>query len=102
MHLELLYYPLDAVGEFYTHFDPDYRLTTVEKLFKHNINGVDSTDPSKSASETRKDVIIRGVLSVKVISAENLPSTDLIGKSDPFVELTMKKSEQKDRTRVRF
>ncbi|KAL8498765.1 hypothetical protein ACS0TY_021911 [Phlomoides rotata] len=100
VHLELLYYPLNAESEFYTQFDPDYRLTTMEKIFIHNIDGVDSSDPAKSASEMKKDVIIRGVLSVTVISAENLPATDLIGKSDPFVELTMKKSEQKDKTRV--
>ncbi|PIN24021.1 hypothetical protein CDL12_03264 [Handroanthus impetiginosus] len=96
VHLELLYCPLNAESEFYNPFDPDYRLTTVEKVFKH-VDGVDSADSRK---QTKRDVIIRGVLSVTVISAENLPSKDLIGKSDPFVELTMKKSEQKKKTRV--
>lgn len=99
MHLELLYYPLNTESEFFTHFDPNYRLTTVEKLFQHNIDGVDSAE-HVSASEMKKDIIIRGVLSVTVISAENLPATDLMGKSDPFVVLTMKKSKQKDQTRV--
>lgn len=101
MHLELLYYPLNAESEFFNPFDPDYRLTMVEKVFKH-VDGVDSADPLKSASQMKKDVIIRGVLSVTVISAENLPATDLLGKSDPFVVLTMKKSEQNEKTRVRF
>ncbi|GER57082.1 calcium-dependent lipid-binding family protein [Striga asiatica] len=35
-----------------------------------------------------------------VISAENLPAKDILGKSDPFVVLRMKKSEQTYKTRV--
>lgn len=97
VHLELLYCPLNAGSEFYNPFDADFRLTTVEKAFKHVID----TDPLKSASDRKKDVIIRGVLSVTVISAENLPATDLMGKSDPYVVITTKKSEQKNKTRVR-
>ncbi|KAL0447312.1 UNVERIFIED_CONTAM: Synaptotagmin-4 [Sesamum latifolium] len=100
VHLELLYCPLNAESEFFNPFDPNFRLTTVEKAFKHVIDEADSTDPLKSASQMKKDVIIRGVLSVTVISAENLPAKDLLGKSDPFVVLTMKKSEQKYKTRV--
>ncbi|KAL7150920.1 hypothetical protein ABFS83_05G145900 [Erythranthe nasuta] len=96
VHLEILYYPLNGESELYNPFDPDFRLTLVEKAFKH----ANDTDPSKSASPMKRDVIIRGVLSVTVISAENLPATDLFGKSDPFVELTMKKSDQKNKTRV--
>ncbi|KAK4401288.1 Synaptotagmin-4 [Sesamum angolense] len=99
VHLELLYCPLNAESEFFNPFDPNFRLTTVEKAFKHVIDEADSTDPLKSASQMKKDVIIRGVLSVTVISAENLPAKDLLGKSDPFVVLTMKKSEQKYKTR---
>ncbi|KAL0407624.1 UNVERIFIED_CONTAM: Synaptotagmin-4 [Sesamum radiatum] len=100
VHLELLYCPLNAESEFFNPFDPNFRLTTVEKAFKHVIDEAESTDPLKSASQMKKDVIIRGVLSVTVISAENLPAKDLLGKSDPFVVLTMKKSEQKYKTRV--
>ncbi|KAL8054501.1 hypothetical protein ABFS82_05G142200 [Erythranthe guttata] len=96
VHLEILYYPLNGESELYNPFDPDFRLTLVEKAFKH----ANDTDPLKSASPMKRDVIIRGVLSVTVISAENLPATDLFGKSDPFVELTMKKSDQKNKTRV--
>ncbi|KAK4491055.1 hypothetical protein RD792_001777, partial [Penstemon davidsonii] len=93
VHLELLYCPFSTESQFLNPFDPDYRLTTLEKTLKHKTtNGVHSTD--------KKDVIIRGVLSVTVISAEDLPSTDIMGKSDPFVELIMKKSKQKERTRV--
>ncbi|XP_020553290.1 synaptotagmin-5 isoform X3 [Sesamum indicum] len=100
VHLELLYCPLNAESEFFNPFDPNFRLTTVEKAFKHVIDEAESTDPLKSTSQMKKDVIIRGVLSVTVISAENLPAKDLLGKSDPFVVLTMKKSEQKYKTRV--
>ncbi|KAL3844020.1 hypothetical protein ACJIZ3_001423 [Penstemon smallii] len=93
VHLELLYCPFSTESQFLNPFDRDYRLTTLEKTLKHKTtNGVYSTD--------KKDVIIRGVLSVTVISAEDLPSTDIMGKSDPFVELIMKKSDQKERTRV--
>ncbi|GFP83317.1 synaptotagmin-5 [Phtheirospermum japonicum] len=95
VHLELLYCPLDAESEFFNPFDPDFRLTTVEKAFKQAI------DPMESASPMRKkDIIVRGVLSVTVISADDLPAKDLTGKSDPFVELRMKKSQQNYKTRV--
>lgn len=100
VHLEILYYPLNASSELYNPFDPDYRLTTVEKVFKHAEDTEESTDTLKSTSHTKRDVIIRGVLSVTVSSAENLPATDAIGKSDPFVTLTLKKSGQKEKTRV--
>lgn len=74
-------------------YDPDFRLTSFEKSLKQG-SGTDGGDDS------RKDVIMRGVVSVTVISAQDLPSTDIMGKSDPFVVLTMKKSEQKYKTRV--
>lgn len=73
-------------------------MTMMEKVYKH---ANETADSLTSASELKKEVIIRGVLSVTVISAENLPATDLMGKSDPFVMLKLKKSEQKEKTRVR-
>lgn len=82
-------------------FNPDFRLTVLEKALKYG-DGVDSADIAKVALQRKKDVIIRGVLSVTVISAEDLPAADLMGKSDPFVVVTMKKSEQKNKTRVRL
>ncbi|KAK6118365.1 hypothetical protein DH2020_047936 [Rehmannia glutinosa] len=100
VHLELLYCPLNAESEFFNPYDPDFRLTTVEKAFKHVADAADSTDPLKYTSQMKRDVIIRGVLSVTVISAEDLPAKDLMGKSDPFVVLRMKKSEQNNKTRV--
>ncbi|KAL3646048.1 Synaptotagmin-5 [Castilleja foliolosa] len=95
VHLELIYCPFDAESEILDRFDPHIRLTTVEKAFTQAI------DPTKSASPIRKkDFIVRGVLSVKVISADDLPAKDITGKCDPFVELRMKKSEQNFKTRV--
>jgi len=52
-------------------------------------------------TKKRREVIVRGVLSVTVISAEDLPVVDLMGKADPFVTLTMKKSEMRNKTRVK-
>ena len=83
-------------------FDPDFRLTSLEKALKTGIDGTDAADVVKSGVQKKKDVIVRGVLSVTVIAAENLPSVDIMGKSDPFVVLIMKKSEQKNKTRVRL
>ncbi|KAJ8470593.1 hypothetical protein OPV22_024936 [Ensete ventricosum] len=37
---------------------------------------------------------------LKVISAEDLPAMDLMGKADPFVVVRMKKAETKNKTRV--
>ncbi|EPS66916.1 hypothetical protein M569_07856 [Genlisea aurea] len=96
VHLELLYCPYDTESAFMNPFDPDFRLTSLEKAFK-NV----TEDFSKSTSQMKKDaIIVRGVLSATVVSAEGLPATDMTGKSDPFVVLTMKKSEQKNKTRV--
>ncbi|KAK4415391.1 Synaptotagmin-4 [Sesamum alatum] len=103
VHVELLYCPLSTDSVFSSTFDPDFRLTSLEKALKQVTEDVgDSSSPTGKPppSYTKKDIIFRGVLSVTVMSAENLPATDLMGKSDPFVVLTMRKSEQKCKTRV--
>ncbi|KAL0330557.1 UNVERIFIED_CONTAM: Synaptotagmin-5 [Sesamum radiatum] len=106
VHVELLYCPLSTDSIFSSTFDPDFRLTSLEKALKQVTEDVgDSTSttttpPAKPPSYTKKDIIFRGVLSVTIMSAENLPATDLMGKSDPFVVLTMRKSEHKCKTRV--
>lgn len=73
-------------------FNNDLTLTSLEKVLQSE---------GDEAYLKKKDVIVRGVLSVTVISAEDLPVTDLIGKSDPYVVLKMKKSAVKYKTRVR-
>ncbi|KAM7459518.1 hypothetical protein LguiA_036512 [Lonicera macranthoides] len=100
VQLELLYCPFGTESAFTNPFDPDFRLTLLEKALKSGIEGTETADPNKLAQQKRKNVILRGVLSVAVISAEDLPAADLMGKSDPFVVLTMKKSQQKEQTRV--
>ncbi|KAL8496942.1 hypothetical protein ACS0TY_020575 [Phlomoides rotata] len=100
VHLELLYCPFSKENDVFNPFDPDFRLTSLEKALKNvRDDGTDSSAPQKPVAK-KKDIIIRGVLSVTVVSAEDLPATDLMGKSDPFVVLMMKKSEHKHKTRV--
>lgn len=65
-------------------------------------NGSEDADSGKQSSPKKRDTIVRGVLSVTVIAAEDLPAVDFMGKADPYVVLTMKKSETKVKTRVKF
>ncbi|KAL1833200.1 hypothetical protein ACET3Z_002851 [Daucus carota] len=97
VQLELLYCPQGTENAVMNPFTRDFRLTKLEKALKSEPDEKEDTDP---ASGKRKDVILRGVLSVTVISAEDLPAVDLMGKSDPFVVLIMRKTEQKQKTRV--
>lgn len=102
MNLELLFCPYGTGSAFTNPYNKDFRLIALEKTLKTGSDGKESIDPAKSTSAKRKDLILREVLSVTVISAEELPAVDLMGKSDPFVVLTMKKNEQKQKTRVSF
>ncbi|RVW54173.1 Synaptotagmin-5 [Vitis vinifera] len=97
VRLELLYCPFGMESVFTNPFRPNL-LTSLEKVLK--ADGTEADDIKKSHSLKKRDIIVRGVLSVTVISAENLPVVDLIGKADPYVELIMKKSDTKHRTRV--
>lgn len=101
MQLELLYCPFGDDKSFKNPFDPDYSLTTFEKTLKTGADEAEAVNLSKSSSRRRSNVIVRGVLSVTVISAEDLPVVDLMGKADPYVVLTLKKSDKKLKTRVR-
>ncbi|XAR69393.1 hypothetical protein NMG60_11000946 [Bertholletia excelsa] len=97
VQLELLYCPFGTESEFINPYDPDFRMTSLEKALKNTINGTDGAD---SVTQRKKHIFLRGVLSVTIISAEDLPSKDLMGKSDPYVVLKMRKSKQSKRTRV--
>ncbi|WJX35522.1 Synaptotagmin-4 [Trifolium repens] len=97
VHLELLYCPYGVEHTFKSPFDADYSLTTFEKTLKSD---AEEDDILASSSRRKSNVIVRGVLSVTVISAEDLPVVDLMGKADPFVVLALKKSEKKYKTRV--
>ncbi|KAL3362851.1 hypothetical protein AABB24_012254 [Solanum stoloniferum] len=96
VHLELLYCPYGTTNGFSNPFADNVQLTSLEKLLKSG------AEPAQNGGEInrRKDVIVRGVLSVTVISAEDLAPTDLMGKADPYVVVTMKKTETKNKTRV--
>ncbi|WVZ18164.1 hypothetical protein V8G54_005486 [Vigna mungo] len=96
VHLELLYCPIGMESTIKNPFDPDISLTSFEKTLKSGETEVE--DPT--GSRRRSNVIVRGVLSVTVISAEDLPVVDLMGKADPFVVLSLKKTEKKLKTRV--
>lgn len=102
MHLELLYCPFGMESGFTNPFASDFPMTSLESVLKSRANGTEATENGQAVTPKRKGVIIRGVLSVTVISAEDLPATDLVGKSDPYVVFTMKKSEMKNKTRVKL
>lgn len=97
VHVELLYYPFGAENV----TNPfDSSMTSLEKVLKTGDDGIQEVENGTSFAPKRREVIVRGVLSVTVISADDLPAADLMGKSDPFVILTMKKSQTKNKTRV--
>lgn len=78
-------------------FAHKFALTSLEKALK-----TETDDIGASAIEKRKNVIMRGVLSVTVISAEDLPPMDVMGKADPYVVIYLKKQGTKLKTRVSF
>ncbi|XP_057959607.1 synaptotagmin-5-like [Malania oleifera] len=99
VHLELLYCPFGMENGFTNPFNPNYSLTSLEKALKAG-DETAAGDIGKTAKQKKRDVIVRGVLSVTVISAEELPVVDVMGKADPFVVIRMKKTEVKNKTRV--
>lgn len=101
VHLELLYCPFGTEISFKNPSDPEYSLTHLEKrALESGVDGTEVGDLGKTTKQKKRNVIVRGVLSVTVIDAEDLPAVDLMGKADPFVVLIMKKSETKAKTRV--
>ncbi|CAA7039066.1 unnamed protein product [Microthlaspi erraticum] len=100
VQLELLYTPLGKKSGFKNPFNANFSLTILEKALKPESEDSDATDVKRLKSPKKKDVIVRGVLSVTVVAAEDLPAVDVMGKADPFVVITLKKSESKSKTRV--
>ncbi|OIT34499.1 PREDICTED: synaptotagmin-5-like [Nicotiana attenuata] len=99
VHLELLYCPYGMKNGFSNPFAPNVSMTSLEKVLKSGAEGKEAAQNGGEINR-RKDVIVRGVLSVTVISADDLAPTDLMGKADPYVVVTMKKTETKNKTRV--
>ncbi|XP_062078166.1 synaptotagmin-5-like [Humulus lupulus] len=100
VQLELLYCPYGMENGFTNPFGSDPSMTSLEKVLKTGANGIDATENEKEITQKKREVIVRGVLSVTVISAEDLPPADVMGKADPYVVLTLKKSGAKSKTRV--
>ncbi|KAI5584029.1 hypothetical protein POPTR_006G063900v4 [Populus trichocarpa] len=100
VHLELLYRPFGMENGLGNSFASSFSMTSLEKVLKNGANSMEITGNVNEVTKKRREVIVRGVLSVTVISAEDLPVVDLMGKADPFVTLTMKKSEMRNKTRV--
>ncbi|PON59494.1 Synaptotagmin-like mitochondrial-lipid-binding domain containing protein [Trema orientale] len=100
VHLELLYCPFGMENGIANPFSSDFSMTSLEKVLKSGANGTDITENEKEITQKKREVIVRGVLSVTVISAEDLPPADLMGKADPYVVITLKKAGTKNKTRV--
>ncbi|KAL8037462.1 hypothetical protein ABFX02_11G041600 [Erythranthe guttata] len=96
VQLELLYCPTGMQNGFTNPFTQKYTETSLEKVFNSGADGRDILENG----DKKRDVIVRGVLSVTVISAEDLAPTDLMGKADPYVVVALKKTESKNKTRV--
>jgi len=82
--------------------DQKFTLTTLEKSMKREVYETETAETDKTSTLRKKDVIVRGVLSVTVVAAEDLPVMDVMGKADPYVVITMKKTETRNKTRVTF
>lgn len=87
-------------NEFTNPFAQKFSKTSLEKVFESGAEGGNDLVGNGGEGNKRREVIVRGVLSVTVISAEDLAPADLMGKADPYVVLTMKKTESKNKTRV--
>ncbi|KAL5985684.1 hypothetical protein ACLOJK_027670 [Asimina triloba] len=100
VHLELLYVPYGMENGISDPFNPKFSMTSLEKALKTGSDSAEVAHIERKSVPRKRDVIVRGVLSVTVLSAEDLPGTDLMGKADPFVVIRMKKTETKNKTRV--
>ncbi|XP_026447964.1 synaptotagmin-5-like isoform X3 [Papaver somniferum] len=99
VHLELLYCPFGTGKESVNPFASKYSMTSLERALSSRVDGMIDLDPGKTGIK-RREVILRGVLSVTVISAVDLPIADLMGLADPYVVLQMKKCQTRSKTRV--
>lgn len=100
VHLELLYCPFGMKNGFTNPFAPEYSMTSLEKVFNSGEEDMDSAENGGDIKNKRREVITRGVLAVTVISADDLAPADVMGKADPYVVVSMKKTAAKNKTRV--
>jgi hypothetical protein len=81
-------------------FSQHFSMTSLERTLTNMENGSGGSSFDRLSSRKKREIIIRGVLSVTVISGEDLPAMDMNGKSDPYVILSLKKTKTKYKTRV--
>lgn len=100
VHLEFLYCPFGMENGFSNPFASQFSMTSLEKALKTGANANKTAEIDRTITRRNREVIQRGVLSVTVISAEDLPPMDVMGKADPYIVLRTKKTETKNKTRV--
>ncbi|XP_074351091.1 synaptotagmin-5-like [Apium graveolens] len=100
VHLELLYCPFGMKNGFTNPFAPEYSMTSLEKVLNSGEEDMDIAENGGDIKNKRREVITRGVLAVTVISADDLAPADVMGKADPYVVVSMKKTAAKNKTRV--
>lgn len=81
-------------------FAPEFSMTSLEKVLNSGEEDMDSVENGGDVRNKRREVITRGVLAVTVISADDLAPADVMGKADPYVVVSMKKTAAKNKTRV--
>ena len=82
-------------------------MTSLKKVLQSSTYGIKANLNENAITVKINEVTTRGLLSVTVISAQDLPALDFIGKSDPYVVLTQRRANSKaiiaqHKTRVRF
>ncbi|GAB2254378.1 hypothetical protein Droror1_Dr00022187 [Drosera rotundifolia] len=58
-----------------------------ERVMKYEADDSGTVKIEKKNEQMRREVILRGGLSMTVVSAEGLPALDFLGKSDPYMVL---------------
>ncbi|WMV54978.1 hypothetical protein MTR67_048363, partial [Solanum verrucosum] len=99
VHLELLYCPNRMNNGLSKLFSQNESMTSLERVLKNSAEEKE-VSPNGSEINNRREVIVRGVISVTVVSGNDLPPADIGGKADPYVVLIMKKAQIKSKTRV--
>lgn len=100
VHLELLYFPFGMENELSNPLSSQFQMTSLERTLKSGISGREVTDFNRASMHQKWEVIMRGVLSVTVISALDLPAMDILGTSDTCVVLKMMNTGARNKTRV--
>ncbi|KAI3443892.1 hypothetical protein Pfo_000557 [Paulownia fortunei] len=101
VHPELIYCPNGIQNGFTNPFAPKLSMTLKEKVFKSEAEDKEGIANGGEINKMR-EVIVRVYFMLLLTSAEDLAPVDLMGKADPFVVLTMKKTKSKIKIRVRF